>query len=304
MLIAIREVRIATRRLKSAIETYQRVLGLAFGGIERGLEPHTVSASMLAGSGTRLTLVEPENTQSPAGEALASTRGEGAYLVGFEESDVPGLRTRLEAHGGFTLTELKDYSAVRCLPQKAPGLVMEFWPRKEPDLTSGHAATQADASNPSTIRQIRQVGMLVRDLNKAVLDWSELFGVKPTRNHHRLPWSAIEVAVLPLGGKATFIELVQPTDESGPPARRLAEVGEGPWLVILEVRSFDQAHDRVRSSGIRIGRTSDELEGHASDLRSLWIHPRSFCGAFIQLSQVLTPDNPWPLAGDQWWEKV
>lgn len=301
MLAAIREVGIVTRNLASARDTYHRALGLDFRHERPTIEQGVASASMATGAGTRITLVQPQDASSAAGKALAR-RGEGLYLIGYEATDMPVLRDRLSAHGGFALTRLAGDEGVRCVPQEEPGFVMEFRTRD-----SARWADKAGGDwngGPATIRQIRQVGVLVRDLDAAVGQWDKLFGLRPTRNHYPVGWSGIEVAVIPLKAKTTFVELVQPTDPTGSPAQRLERIGEGLWLTVLEVQDFQRALDRIKGSGVQISRTSEEIKEYRPTLRSVWLHPRAFSGAFVQLIQVCTPDNPWPLAGEQWWRNV
>ena len=44
--------------------------------------------------------------------------------------------------------------------------------------------------------------------------------------------------------------------------------------------------------------TSRQTPNYANlDFNSIWLHPAGFMGAFTQLSQVLSPHNPWPPAG-------
>ena len=80
-----------------------------------------------------------------------------------------------------------------------------------------------------------------------------------------------------------------------PGLRFLRRRGEAPYLIIFETREYDRLRRRLRQAGVRI---TGETEHHGS--RSAFLHPSSCNGAFLEIVEVLDPDNPWPAAGPDW----
>ena len=115
------------------------------------------------------------------------------------------------------------------------------WPAAGPDW-------QSLEHRPLT-KQLRQMAVLVRDLDQAVARWEEMFGITATKRFE-VSFTDLEIAVLPLSGKDTFIELAQPTGSGVPSARFLERYGEGIYLTIYEIDdslTMDGLPERARS---------------------------------------------------------
>ena len=110
------------------------------------------------------------------------------------------------------------------LIEVAPGV--NPWPAAGPDW-------QAVEGQPVT-RQLRQVAVLVRDLDQAIEHWGRMFGLQTTKRF-QVSFTGLEIAVLPLASKDTFIELAQPTGPGAPSQRFLERYGEGLYLTIYEI---------------------------------------------------------------------
>jgi hypothetical protein len=165
------------------------------------------------------------------------------------------------------------------------------WPPAGPDW-------QSLEHKPLT-KQIRQTAVLVRDLDEAIKRWEKMFGITATKRF-QVSFTDLEIAVLPLGGKDTFIELAQPTGSDVPSARFLERYGEGIYLTIYEIEDSLVMDDYLKGQDARY--TSSRTTSNYVNLgfNSIWLHPAGMKGAFTQLSQVLVDDNPWPPAGDTW----
>ena len=74
---------------------------------------------------------------------------------------------------------------------------------------------------------------MVKDLDAATQRWEEMFGIRPTKRF-QVGFTDLEIAIMPLGDKETFIELAQPTSEDTPSARFLNKYGEGIYLTIYQ----------------------------------------------------------------------
>ena len=140
---------------------------------------------------------------------------------------------------------------------------------------------------------------MVRDLDQEVERWEEMFGITATKRF-QVSFTDLEIAVLPLGGKDTFIELAQPTARDVPSARFLERYGEGIYLTIYEIKDSLAMDNHLKGQEARY--TSSRVTANYVNLgfNSIWLHPSGMKGAFTQLSQVLAEDNPWPPAGDTW----
>lgn len=143
------------------------------------------------------------------------------------------------------------------------------------------------------IRQIRQVALMVRDLEQAEERWRSLFGLEACARH-RLDAYGLRNAILPM--RETFLELLQPTREDSHGARFLERRGEGVYMVVLEAEGLDPLLERLKGSGAQV--TGVDTAPHS---RTAFLHPRSFFGTFLGLTEVQDRRrNPWPDAGPGW----
>src|SRR5262245_47249872 len=81
------------------------------------------------------------------------------------------------------------------------------------------------------VQNIDHVVIAVNDLNEGIAQYEKTFGLKPSRTGER-PDDGFKNAFYDLPGGG-FLELVQPTDASGPVAKGLAARGEGVYLMAL-----------------------------------------------------------------------
>ena len=126
-----------------------------------------------------------------------------------------------------------------------------------------------------------------------------MFGLQATARFH-VSFTDLEIAVMPLAGQDTFIELAQPTSGDTGAARFLDRYGEGIYLTIYQIEDSLAIDAQLKELGVRY--TSSRVTENYTNLgfNSIWLHPSGMKGAFTQLSQVLVADNPWPPAGDSW----
>jgi len=134
---------------------------------------------------------------------------------------------------------------------------------------------------------------LVRDLPEAAELYRKALGTTPCHTGE-LPQYGLANMVLP-AGQCTFIELLQPTSANSNAARYLERRGEAPYMLIFETRKFDELVVRLKSLDVRISGQTEEA-GH----RSVFIHPASANGAFLEIIEVNDSNNPWPAAGPNW----
>jgi methylmalonyl-CoA/ethylmalonyl-CoA epimerase len=293
MLQRLRQVAMLVQDLPEAAQLYRRILGMEHCRAQELPEYQLSNQVLPAGEGTFIELLQPTSTESPAGR----------YLLIFETRAYDELIPHLKSLGvritAETRTEATRSAFVH--PSSANGAFLEIvevldaanpWPPAGPNWTNQGA--------PPRTRQLRQVAILVRDLDEATERWGRMFGITATRRF-QISFTDLEIAVLPLNDKSTFIELAQPTSPDTSAARFLERYGEGIYLTIFEIEDSLAVDDHLQSQDVRYT-TSRRTDNYVNlGFNSIWLHPASMKGAFIQLSQVLDENNPWPPAGDDWY---
>ena len=302
MLHKLRQIAMMVNDLPEGISLYRRVLGMApsrTGALPQfGLR----NAVLPAGNGTFVELLAPADDAS-AGARFLQRRGEAPYLIIFETTEYDRLIPHLRNLGVRITAETRHANSRSAFlhPASCNGAFLEIvevtdpanpWPAAGPDWQS--------ATHQPGVTQLRQIAVIVRDLDAAIAHWSRMFGLQPTRRF-AISFTDLEIAVLPLTGGDTFIELAQPTSENSPSGRFLARYGEGIYLTIYEIADSLATDAYLQTlDGIRFT-TSRRTDNYVNlGFNSIWLHPATFKGAFTQLSQVLDDANPWPPAGDDW----
>ncbi|MFB3119237.1 MAG: VOC family protein [Stenotrophomonas maltophilia] len=302
MLERLRQVAMLVQDLPEAAQLYRSILGMEPCRAQE-LPQYQLSNQVLpAGEGTFIELLQPTTGESTAGRYLRR-RGEAPYLLIFEtkayDELIPHLKSLDVRITAETQTEATRSAFVH--PTSANGAFLEIvevsdtanpWPPAGPNWLNQGV--------PPRTRQLRQVAILVRDLDEATERWGRMFGITATRRF-QISFTDLEIAVLPLNDKSTFIELAQPTSPDTSSARFLRRYGEGIYLTIFEIEDSLAVDDYLKGQDVRYT-TSQRTDNYVNlGFNSIWLHPASMKGAFIQLSQVLDENNPWPPAGDDWY---
>lgn len=306
MLTKLRQIAMMVNDLPEGIDLYGRILGMQpsrTGALPQfGLD----NAVLPAGNGTFVELLAPSDDNS-AGARFLQRRGEAPYLMIFETDQydrlIPHLRdlgVRITGETEHAEPHNNGSRSAFLHPASCNGAFIEIievtdpnnpWPAAGPDW-------QSSAHEPGT-SQLRQMAVIVNDLDAAIAHWSRMFGLQPTRRFE-ISFTDLEIAVLPLTGGDTFIELAQPTSADSPSGRFLARYGEGLYLTIYEIADSLATDAYLQTQDIRFT-TSRRTDNYVNlGFNSIWLHPATFKGAFTQLSQVLDAENPWPPAGDDW----
>ena len=306
MLTKLRQIAMMVNDLPEGIDLYGRILGMQ--PSRTGVLPQfgLDNAVLPAGNGTFVELLAPSDDNS-AGARFLQRRGEAPYLMIFETDQydrlIPHLRdlgVRITGETEHAEPHNNGSRSAFVHPASCNGAFIEIievtdpsnpWPAAGPDW-------QSSAHEPGT-SQLRQMAVIVNDLDAAIAHWSRMFGLQPTRRFE-ISFTDLEIAVLPLTGGDTFIELAQPTSADSPSGRFLARYGEGLYLTIYEIADSLATDAYLQTQDIRFT-TSRRTDNYVNlGFNSIWLHPATFKGAFTQLSQVLDAENPWPPAGDDW----
>lgn len=294
------------RDLEEGHDLYRNTLGMESCFSEDLTEYGLKNLVLPAGEGTFVELLQPTSADTPGGRFLEG-RGEAPYLLIFESKKYDQLITHLKSLGVRITGETEEGGQRSAFihPSSANGALLEIieasqttnpWPAAGPDWQSPEL--QSAERKPKT-RQLRQVAVLVKDLDQAVNRWGEMFGLVAT-SRFQVSFTDLEIAVMPLAGGDTFIELAQPTSGDVPSARFLEKYGEGIYLIIYQIDDSLAVDAHLKELGLRYT-SSRQTENYTNlGFNSIWLHPSAMKGAFTQLSQVLVSDNPWPPAGDSW----
>ena len=304
MLKRLRQVAFLVNDLEDGQDLYRKHLGMetCYSGDPSRYD--LKNAILPAGNETFVELLQPTTPDSSASNHL-KRRGESPYILIFETSDYDRLILHLNSMGVRLSEEpsLGEYRHAFIHPSSTNGALLEIvevndannsWPAAGPDWET--------LSHKPLTKQIRQTAVLVYDLDTAVKTWEEMFGITATKRFH-VSFTDLEIAILPLTGKDTFIELAQPTGDDVPSGRFLKRYGEGIYLTIYEIEDSLYMDGYLKEQKARY--TSSRVTNNYVNLgfNSIWLHPAGMKGAFTQLSEVLVDDNPWPPAGDTWYLK-
>ena len=289
--------------LPEGIDLYGRILGMEpsrTGTLPQfGLD----NAVLPAGNGTFVELLAPTDDTS-AGARFLERRGEAPYLVIFETTEYDRLIPHLRDMGVRVTAETQHEGSRSAFlhPASCNGAFLEITEVTDPQNPWPAAGLdwQSSTHQPGTT-QLRQMAVIVNDLDAGIDHWARMFGLQPTRRFE-ISFTDLEIAVLPLTGRDTFIELAQPTSADSPSGRFLARYGEGIYLTIYQIADSLATDAYLQTRDIRFT-TSRRTDNYTNlGFNSIWLHPATFKGAFTQLSQVLVDDNPWPPAGDDWYQ--
>lgn len=301
MLHRLRQVNFVVNDLGHASGLYESYLGMR--NVRSYETPEGRRAVLTAGDGTFVELWHPDLGDAES-SAFRENRGQGPYELAFETKELDSLVSHLSRLGVrvSSVAQRQGWRSVAIDQTSANGArlrIVEVEDGGNPWPIAGAKWQQSTAETPPRTLRLRQIAVLVRDLDAAIARWGEMFGLRATKRF-QVSFTDLEIAVLPLAGMDTFIELAQPTVPDAPSQRFLDRYGEGLYLTIYEIADSLALDAHLVEQGARF--TSSRQTANYTNLgfNSIWLHPAGFMGAFTQLSQVLSPDNPWPPAGDDW----
>lgn len=130
------------------------------------------------------------------------------------------------------------------------------------------------------VQRLDHVVIAVNDLNEGMAQYEKTLGMKPSRTGE-YPQQGFKSAFYDLPGGG-FLELIQPTDATGPVAKGLAARGEGVYLVALAVNDLAAEVAAMRERGVRL--IGDPGPGQPIT-GMVFVHPRETKGVLLQLVQ-------------------
>jgi len=129
-------------------------------------------------------------------------------------------------------------------------------------------------------KKIDHVAIAVKDLDAAVRTFTRHFGF-PVTPRSDLPALGIALQMLRIGD--ADLELFTPTASENPPAKFLAERGEGMYVLSLATENLDAAVQALSAKGIKVGPVTPSGDGKR---RLAFVSPRFTHGVLLQLIEA------------------
>jgi methylmalonyl-CoA/ethylmalonyl-CoA epimerase len=155
--------------------------------------------------------------------------------------------------------------------------------RFDPGSRPGQAFPDRASKDEFMIGRLNHVAIAVRDLKKATAIYRDVLGAEVSPATPQLAHGVTTVFVeLP----NTKIELLEPLGHDSPIARFLERNPEGGiHHICYEVDDIAAARDALKAAGARVlGDGEPKIGAHGKPV--LFLHPKDFSGALIELEQA------------------
>ena len=182
MLHKLRQISMLVSNLPETARVYKQALGMESTFEDKSSVYHLKSQTLPAGNGTFVGLIQP-NTDTGAISQYLIKRGPCPYLITFETRCFDDLLYNLKALNVVITEEGRtDASKYAFLhPKSTNGAFIKVVEALDPtaEWVEDRSDVNANTVSPRTL-QLRQVAVLVKDLDKATKHWQDTFGVVPT----------------------------------------------------------------------------------------------------------------------------
>ncbi len=133
------------------------------------------------------------------------------------------------------------------------------------------------------IGRLNHIAIAVKDLAAATAVYRDMLGAKVSAP---VPQPEHGVTVVFIELPNTKVELLEPLGANSPIARFLEKNADGGMHhVCYEVDDIVAARDRLKAAGARVlGDGEPRIGAHGKPV--LFLHPKDFCGALVELEQV------------------
>lgn len=272
--------------LDESIRTYTETLGmsLAWPRCRQADGPESAGIS-LGNANLELLTATADDTDflSRIVWQTLQTRGEGLFMLALDPGDLDATLSEVKERGGQTTPPTSGTA-----DDALTGELVASWTGASlvPPMIRGTISfyCQYDYLIPAredgtlNIKKIDHVVIATNDLDDALRLWERNVGLKQdTQLDHPLG-AGFRVARLPIG--ESFLELVQPVEQSGRFYEQVQERGEGLFSVSLQVEDLDEAVTYLRGKGATV---SDPEPSIWPGARLARINAGSTHGVSIQL---------------------
>jgi hypothetical protein len=144
---------------------------------------------------------------------------------------------------------------------------------------------------------LKQVALLVEDLQQDDAEVRELFGLDEGHHEPGLASFGLENSVMPVGDDQ-FLEIASPLRDGGTRRSVGGRRGYGGYMVIIEVGSREELADRRKKLEAQGLRVVHEIE--QDDYASIHVHPKDL-GTLVSFDWC---GGEWPGVADDWRDHV
>jgi methylmalonyl-CoA/ethylmalonyl-CoA epimerase len=138
------------------------------------------------------------------------------------------------------------------------------------------------------LTRIDHVGIAVRDLDKAIARYREVFGLQVAHQEVNEE-QGVREAMLAVGDSDTYVQLLAPLSDDSPIASYLDKRGEGIQQIAYAVDDIEAVDAALRERGVRL--LYDAPRGGTAGSRINFVHPRDMGGVLIELVEHAHPDD-------------
>jgi methylmalonyl-CoA/ethylmalonyl-CoA epimerase len=275
LLTKIHHVGIAVRSADDALGIFRDILGLT-PTKDAVLEEQGVRGVLLAAGETEIELLEPIRPDSPVGRFLES-RGPGLHHICFESTDIAADLKDARSKSLPLVDQMPRPGLAGSIaflhPKATRGVLVEYaQPPAKPSSFSER--THPDGGCAPVFRYVTIATSDLDAMTQALRDNFGLGANASGKTHH----AAAASAEIPIGHSA--IEVISPLNESSPLADYIRQIGEGLYLLALQVDALDKVADALRDAGIFV---TDPTESKRLGTRTVRLSPADATGSLVQL---------------------
>jgi len=133
------------------------------------------------------------------------------------------------------------------------------------------------------VQKVMEIGVVVKDLDKATRLFEEVLGIKPLKIDYYEPYQ-MRFGYFPMG--ELFFELMEPAGPDGPIAQFVKTRGEGLHHVALKVGNIQEAMDGFREKGVEfLNAAPVDLELSYANVKFAFTRPDTTCGILFELME-------------------
>ena len=149
--------------------------------------------------------------------------------------------------------------------------------------------------------RLRQLVFVSKERDRLAKEICDVFDLKEAYNDPGLISFGLENVLIPLND--TFFEIVMPVQENTTAERFFEKIGgEGGYMIIVDVKNFEQENERIKNSEIKIIWNGNRQE-EGIHARTIHLHPKQVGGAILSLDKMI-PEDEWLWAGTNWKEHI
>lgn len=126
--------------------------------------------------------------------------------------------------------------------------------------------------------RIDHIAIAVSSIQDALATFRQIWGLEAERTE-RVDSDKITEAMLPIGD--TYLQLLEPTDDSSTVAKFIERRGEGLHHIAIRVEDIDAELSRMKAAGARL--IDEEPRTGGGGHRVAFVHPKTTHGILIEL---------------------